>query len=149
MRTPKLFASIGTAAAALPLLLSTAALANLPQETLAQSSPIDGQYLDSLYSFLESSDDLAHEMAITEFSPADHISTAQAFCQVFEMGTTPTEAITAYFYGVIEEAEKQGLSDSEEVGYAAGLYGGAVMNIGSAYYCPEFQNQVKQALRDF
>ena len=146
MKILKLLALAGTASATLPVFLSAPVLANSPTQMLAQSSSVDRQYLDSLYTFLGDTDELAYNLAVDEMGAADNIGAAQAFCEAFGLGVTPSEAIDIYISSAAEEADKLEL-DSEEIGYSVGLYGGAVMNIGSAYYCPEFQPQVLRALR--
>ena len=119
----------------------------LPTAAIAQTTPTDSAYLDDLYSFLQSEDAMTYTMATQAMTPEDNVWAAQMFCQTFDSGVSPAEAYSVYSTAAIDEASTYGEYFTEEAAYAIGLYGGAVMSIGAAYYCPEYQTQVEQALR--
>ncbi|MEL7225364.1 MAG: hypothetical protein AAF810_11200 [Cyanobacteria bacterium P01_D01_bin.36] len=112
-------------------------------------SPADSEYLTQLYSFLESRDPITHAMATQSMSEEDSIWAAQMFCRTFESGISPTDAFSAYTSSALEQAAARGATMTEEMAFAVGLYGGAVMNIGSAHYCPQYQPEVEQAFQAF
>ena len=138
MKTFNFFALVGAAAVALPTVMSGSAI--------AQSSPSDSAYLEDLYSFLQGQDEITYQMATTAMSAEDNVWAAQMFCQSFEMGASPSEMFAVYSSAAAEEANAHG-GLTDEMAYAVGLYGGAVMNVGAAHYCPHHQAQVQQALQ--
>ena len=107
----------------------------------------DSAYLTQLYSFLESRDPVTHAMATQSMSEEDSIWAAQMFCRTFESGVSPTDAFTAYTSSAMEQAVSRGATLTDEMAFAVGLYGGAVMNVGAAHYCPQYQPQVEQAFQ--
>lgn len=119
--------------------------------TAAQSnqSATDSAYLTELYSFLESRDAATHTMATQSMSAEDSVWAAQMFCRTFESGVNPADAFIAYTSSAINQAVARGANMTEEMAFAVGLYGGAVMNVGSAYYCPQYQPQVEQTFQSF
>ena len=134
------------------LLSLTAGLVTLTMPLAAnafgQVSPsTDSNYINHLYRFLRSQDDMTYVMATESMSETDSIQAAQMFCNTFESGVDPADAFSAYTTGAIRQATSMGATMTEEMAYAVGLYGGAVMNLGTAYYCPEYQSQVEQALQ--
>ena len=143
MKTLKLIALL--AAALLPA-VSTSALANPLPARIAQDASADSAYLNSLYSFLQSQDSLTYTMATTAMSPEESVWAAKMFCQTFSSGVSPGEAFNLYSAAAAEQSDAMGIF-TDEMAYAVGLYGGAVMNIGAAHYCPEHQSTVQQTLR--
>lgn len=139
MKGSKLSALLGAIACALP----TAAI--------AQTSSADDAYLNDLYSFLQSEDTIPYTIAYvtaTQFmTPEDSILVAQTFCQTFASGVSPAAAYSVYIDAAISGASSYGEYFTEDVAYAIGLYSGAMMDLGAAYYCPEYQPQVEEALR--
>ncbi|MEL7521864.1 MAG: hypothetical protein AAGJ80_09655 [Cyanobacteria bacterium J06553_1] len=127
-------------------LLSAIAIA-LPTAAIAQTAPVDQQYLDDLYGFLQSQDPMTYAMATQAMSAEQNVWAAQMFCQTFSAGVSPSDAYSAYTTTAISQASSYGEDFTEEMAYAVGLYGGAVMNLGSSHYCPQYQSQVEQALR--
>lgn len=117
-----------------------------PTAAIAQTSPADSAYLDDLYRFLEGKDAITYTMATQAMSPEDSVWAAQMFCQTFSSGVAPSEAYSVYTNAAIGQASTHGTNFNEEVAYAVGLYGGAVMNLGATHYCPQYQPQVEQAL---
>jgi len=138
MKKPKFLALFGAAAVLLPTVFSTAAIA----QTTA-----DNEYLSNLYSFLQGKDEVTYAMATSALTPAENVWAAQMFCQTFSAGVSPSDAFSIYTSSAVEQAAARGVGLTDEMAYAVGLYGGAVMNIGSAYYCPQYQSQVQQALQ--
>lgn len=138
MKKRNVLALLGAAAVLLPTALSTAAS--------AQTSA-DNDYLNSLYSFLQSQDETTYMMATSAMTPAESVWAAQMFCQTFSAGAAPSEVFEVYTASALQQAETQGIAMSDEMAYSVGLYGGAVMNIGAAHYCPQYQPQVQQALQ--
>lgn len=138
-------ALLGAIALSIPAtaLVATDAVA---QFSVAQSSS-DSVYLNQLYSFLQSEDPITHAMATQAMSPEDSVWAAQMFCRTFAAGVSPADAFSVYTSSAISEATSQGVNMTEEMAYAVGLYGGAVMNLGSAHYCPQYQPAVEQALQ--
>ncbi len=119
----------------------------LPTAAMAQTTAADSAYLNDLYSFLGTEDEITYSMATQAMAPEDNIWAAQMFCDTFASGVSPTDAYSAYTTAAISQASSYGEYFTEDVAYAIGLYGGAVMNLGSAHYCPQYQPQVEQALR--
>ena len=138
MKKHRFLALLGVTAILLPTAFSTAATA----QTDAENS-----YLNNLYSFLQSQDETTYEMATSAMTPAQNVWAAQMFCQTFSAGMAPSEVFAVYTASAIQEAETQGVALTDEMAYSIGLYGGAVMNIGAAHYCPQYQPQVQQALQ--
>lgn len=139
MKKRNILALLGTAAVLLPTAFSTA--------VSAQNSPADNDYLNNLYSFLQGQDEITYTMA-TSVLPAEYsVWAAQMFCQAFSTGAAPGELFEVYSDSALQQAEVQGTVLTDELAYSVGLYGGAVMNIGAAHYCPEYQPQVQQALQ--
>ena len=130
----------------LSALISAIAL-SLPTVALAQTTPADRDYINDLFNFLENEDAITYELATQAMSPEDSVWAAQMFCETFSAGVSPAAAFSVYTSAAIGEASNQGASITDEMAYAVGLYGGAVMNIGSTHYCPQYQTQVEQALR--
>ncbi|MEL6259783.1 MAG: hypothetical protein AAFR12_01855 [Cyanobacteria bacterium J06626_6] len=118
---------------------------SLPLPALAQTGE-DDAYLAQLYGFLQSQDSVTHAMATESMSPEDSVWAAQMFCRTFDAGIEPADAFSVYTASAISQATSQGVDMTEEMAYAVGLYGGAVMNLGSMHYCPQHQPQVEQAL---
>jgi hypothetical protein len=131
-------------AIALPTSLPTAAIAQPVR--IAQNTSLDSAYLEDLYGFLQGQDSTTYAMATEAMTPEQSVWAAQMFCQTFSAGISPAEAYDIYTTSAVTEASNYGAA-TEEMLYAIGLYGGAVMNLGSAHYCPEYQTQVLQALQ--
>ena len=129
----------------LPALLGAITCA-IPAAAIAQTTSADGAYLDDLYSFLQREDAITYTMATQAMAPEDNVWAAQMFCQTFSSGVSPAEAYSVYTTAAINQASTYGEYFTEEAAYAIGLYGGAVMNLGAAHYCPQYQPQVEQAL---
>lgn len=130
----------------------TALLLSHPAPAAAQNNSTaatDSAYLTELYSFLESRDAITHAMATQSMSAEDSVWAAQMFCRTFESGISPTDAFTAYTSSAMNQAIERGANLTDEMAFAVGLYGGAVMNVGSAFYCPQHQPQVEQAFQAF
>ena len=123
-----------------------AVVCSLPTAAIAQTNSADSAYLSDLYSFLESEDSITYTMATQSMTPEDSVWAAQMFCDTFASGVTPADAYEVYTAAAIGQGEAYGQSFTEEIAYAVGLYGGAVMNLGAAHYCPQYQPQVQQAL---
>ncbi len=119
----------------------------LPTAALAQTNAADNAYLNDLYRFLEREDAVTYKMATQAMSPEDSVWAARMFCQTFASGASPADVYSAYTDAAISEAATYGSYLTEDVAYSIGLYGGAVMNLGSAHYCPYYQPKVEQALR--
>ena len=90
---------------------------------------------------------MTYAMATQAMSAEQNVWAAQMFCQTFSAGVSPSDAYSAYTTTAISQASSYGENFTEEMAYAVGLYGGAVMNLGSSHYCPQYQSQVEQALR--
>lgn len=118
----------------------------LPTAAIAQTTPSDSAYLDDLYSYLEGADSITYTMATQAMSPEDSVWAAQMFCQTFDSGVAPADAYSVYTNAAVGQASTYGSNFTEEVAYAVGLYGEAVMNLGSTHYCPQYKAQVEQAL---
>lgn len=119
----------------------------LPTAATAQTTPADTAYLNDLYRFLAQKDEVTHTMATQAMSPEDSVWAARMFCQTFSSGVSPADAYSVYTNAAVSEAATYGEHFTQEVAYAIGLYGGAVMNLGAAHYCPQYQPQVEQALQ--
>jgi len=124
-----------------------AVVCSLPMAAIAQTNSTDNAYLNDLYSFLQSEDSITYTMATQSMTPEDSVWAAQMFCETFASGVSPSDAYSVYTTAAIGQGEAYGEYFTEEIAYAVGLYGGAVMNLGAAHYCPQYQPQVQQALR--
>jgi hypothetical protein len=123
-----------------------AAACLLPTAVKAQVSSADSAYLDDLFRFLASQDSVTHSLATQAMAPEDSVWAAQMFCQTFDSGVSPADAYSLYTNAALTQGEAMSAEFSEEIAYSVGLYGGAVMNLGAAHYCPQYQQQVQQAL---
>lgn len=126
--------------------LLSAIVCSFPVAAIAQTNSTDSAYLNDLYSFLQSEDTITYTMATQSMSPADSVWAAQMFCDTFSSGVDPADAYAVYTSAAIGQGETYGAHFTEEIAYAIGLYGGAVMNLGAAHYCPQHQQKVQQAL---
>ncbi|MEL6137034.1 MAG: hypothetical protein AAFR42_06455 [Cyanobacteria bacterium J06628_6] len=125
-------------------LLSTATVLATAPAALAQSA--DQNYISDLYNFLGSQDELAYVVA-AEYIGADmNVYLAQSFCQAYREGVSPADAFSYFTTYAISEAANSGYALGDAEAYTLGLYAGSVMNLGAAYYCPEYSAQVEQAL---
>lgn len=124
-----------------------AVVSAMPMAAIAQTNPADSAYLQDLYTFLEREDNTTYTMATQSMTPEDSVWAAQMFCDTFASGVSPADAYAVYTSAAIGQGQTYGAHFTEEIAYAVGLYGGAVMNLGSAHYCPQYQPQVQQALR--
>ena len=127
--------------------LISAVVCSFPAVAIAQTNPTDSAYLSDLHSFLQSEDRTTYRMATQSMTPADSIWAAKMFCETFASGVSPADAYAVYTSAAIGQGETYGDQFTDELAYAVGLYGGAVMNLGAAHYCPQYQPQVQQALR--
>ncbi|MEL6604507.1 MAG: DUF732 domain-containing protein [Cyanobacteria bacterium J06614_10] len=127
--------------------LSSLIALSAPAAASAQTSAADQEYLDSLYSFLQAQDNTAYGLAINEMRDEGNIWIAKTFCQSFERGASPADVYSVYMSAVMNAIGPGSGAAYEQATYALGLYSGSVMNLGSAYYCPQYQPQVEQALR--
>ena len=127
-------------------LLGTFALA-APTAAVAQTEAVDRAFLDSLYSFLQGQDDLAYQVAVSQVGDASNVWLAQGICIDFENGLNPADGYDIMVNAALSQL--QGLSGEayEQASYSVALYGGTMMNLGAAYYCPQYQPAVEQALR--
>lgn len=125
----------------LPLLGAMAL--STPTAALAQTNANDQNFLNDMYSFLHGQDDLAHELA-NWMGDEMNVYVAQSLCQEFASGRSAQSLYAEFNAGVISTMDA---ATYEQVDYATGLYIGSIMNLGSAYYCPEYQPQVVQALQ--
>jgi hypothetical protein len=120
----------------------------LPTAALAQTTAADNAYLNDLYSFLESEDETTYTLATQGISPEDNVWAAQMFCEMLASGVSPADTYSAYTAATMSQISSYGGEYlTEDIAYAIGLYGGVVMNLGAAHYCPQYQPQVEQALR--
>lgn len=126
--------------------LLSAVVCSLPMAAIAQSNSTDSAYLNDLYRFLQSEDSITYTMATQAMTPEDSVWAAQMFCDTFASGVAPADAYSVYTSAALGQGQTRSDYFTEEVAYAVGLYGGAVMNLGAAHYCPQYQPQVQQAL---
>lgn len=117
-----------------------------PTAAIAQTEAVDRAFLDGLYSFLQSQDDLAYQVAVSQVGDASNIWLAQGICIDFENGLSPADGYDLMVTAALSQL--QGLSGPayEQASYSVALYGGSMMNLGAAYYCPQYQPAVEQAL---
>ena len=156
MKSFKFSALLGAMAISLPIafglsIFSTPAAARegqfqMPAVQANPSPQTDAAYLEQLYGFLRRQDASTYTMATQSMSEDDSIWAAQMFCRTFESGVSPADAFSVYTTSAIEQATSLGADVTEEMTQSVGLYGGAVMNFGTAYYCPQYQSLVRQAL---
>ena len=124
--------------------LTTAAVLGSSTSAMAQST--DQSYINDLYNFLNSQDQVAYAVASQYLGADMNIYLAQSFCQAFRDGMPPGDAFSYFTTYSMSEAANRGYPVGDNEAYVLGLYAGSVMNLGSAYYCPEYQGQVQQAL---
>ena len=127
-------------------LLGVAAV-SMPTEAIAQYTSQDQQYLNDLYSFLQSQDELTYALAADEMGHEGYIWVAQSFCNEFENGVSPGDVYSIFTSAALSQVQAPNTQAYEEIAYSIGLYGGSVMNLRSANYCPAYQPQVEQTLR--
>ena len=137
MRSLHWFAGIAGTVAAISVMAPTAS---------AQSSA-DQNYLNDLYSFLYEQDTLAYNAATQHLGNAVNIQIALDMCQAYRQGVQPADAFSFVTTYAMSEAANRGANLDGQGSYSLGLYVGTVMNLGSAYYCPEYQPNVVQALQ--
>ncbi|MEM9151007.1 MAG: DUF732 domain-containing protein [Cyanobacteria bacterium P01_F01_bin.3] len=127
-------------------LLGAFALA-APTAAVAQTESVDRAFLNSLYSFLQEQDNLAYQVAVSQVGDASNVWLAQGICIDFQNGLSPADGYDMMVNAALSQL--QGLSGPayEQASYSVALYGGTMMNLGSAYYCPQYQPAVEQALR--
>lgn len=127
-------------------LLGALALA-APTAAVAQTESVDRAFLNSLYSFLQEQDNLAYQVAVSQVGDASNVWLAQGICIDFQNGLSPADGYDMMVNAALSQL--QGLSGPayEQASYSVALYGGTMMNLGSAYYCPQYQPAVEQALR--
>ncbi len=129
---------------ALGAVLTATAVLGSGSSAAAQS--IDQSFVNDLYSFLGSQDDVAYTVASQYLGADANVYLAQAFCQAFREGVSPGDAFSYFTTYAMSEAVNNGYPVGDNEAYVLGLYAGSVMNLGSAYYCPEYQGTVQQAL---
>ncbi|MEO1592697.1 MAG: hypothetical protein AAFU71_15590 [Cyanobacteria bacterium J06632_22] len=112
----------------------------------AQAQSTDQYFINDLYNFLGSQDAVAYEVASQYLGPEVNVYLAQSFCQAFRDGVSPGDAFSYFTTYSLSEANNRGYPVGDDEAYVLGLYTGSVMNLGAAYYCPEYQGQVQQAL---
>lgn len=122
----------------------------IPTSTrLAQASTTDQNFLKDLYSFLHSQDAIAYHLA-TEADVQENlipnIAFAQAICFDIANGIEAEENYNLVMSDISTMASGMDQLAREEILYSASLYFGTVMNLGSAYYCPEYQAEIVQFL---
>ena len=127
-------------------LLGAFALA-APTAAVAQTESVDRAFLNSLYSFLQEQDNLAYQVAVSQVGDDSNVWLAQGICIDFQNGLSPADGYDMMVNAALSQL--QGLSGPayEQASYSVALYGGTMMNLGSAYYCPQYQPAVEQALR--
>ncbi|MEO1394967.1 MAG: hypothetical protein AAFV90_18850 [Cyanobacteria bacterium J06634_5] len=135
----KRFVRLGAFALSVPLSVSTSAIAQTTEQN----------YLNDLYSFLQGQDTLAYRTA-TYYETSNDLNVwmAQSFCQDLANGGNTEAVYTEFMAGAMQAGSLPTQAATERLNYSVGLYIGSVMNLGSAYYCPQYQDQVVQALRN-
>ncbi len=115
-----------------------------PTEAIAQPGIDDQNFLSDLYSFLQSEDSLSHELA---YAMGDDMNMmiAQSVCQELSSGRSPQSLYAEFNAGVVNSVPDPEIYN--QIDYSTGLYIGSIMNLGSAYYCPQYQPRVVQALQ--
>lgn len=121
-----------------------------PTAASAQTNHTDVNFLGDLYSFLESQNDLAHYIATSmEVSSISRVNAegAQEVCDSLASGMSAQNIYNVFMSETLYDRRGTDIHTYEEIEYAVGLYFGSVMNLGSAYYCPNYHADVVQALR--
>ncbi|MEL7331937.1 MAG: hypothetical protein AAFN12_06785 [Cyanobacteria bacterium J06560_2] len=130
----------------LAAVLSVLAL-SVPTAVSAQTETVDRDFLNSFYTFLQGQDDFSYQLATGWMGDETNVWLAKGVCLDFDRGLSPAEGYDLFVSAA--RTQMQGLTQQEydRAAYAVDLYGGALMNLGSAYYCPQYQPQVEAALR--
>jgi hypothetical protein len=124
-------------------LLASTALALGATPASAQST--HDYYLSDLYNFLAANDQFSYAVA-SEIGHETNIMAAQELCVAYQEGLSPADAYSWITTSMVSEASRYNVAFSADQTYALNLYVGAVMNLGAAYYCPDYQPSVEQAL---
>ncbi|MEM9947531.1 MAG: hypothetical protein AAF810_15955 [Cyanobacteria bacterium P01_D01_bin.36] len=119
----------------------------VPTTAIAQTST-DQNFESDLYSFLQSQNTLSHYMAtgIEQQIGMSNPEIAQSLCYEMAAGHSVQGLHADFLTGVQMMRSSVNPADYEELKYAAELYFGSVINLGSAYYCPEYQAEVVEGL---
>ena len=107
----------------------------------------DQDFLNNLYSFLESQNGLAYQVAAGHIGDEANVWLAQGICMELRRGMDPAEGYNTLVTSAQSQMQSVPTDVYDQASYAVGLYGGSLMNLGAAYYCPEYQPQVESALR--
>lgn len=133
----QLFSVLGVMALSSP----TAAIAQTP------ITAADQEFVNSLYSFLYEQNTLAYQVAADYIGAEANVWLAQGICMDFRRGLAPADGYDLLIASAQSQMHNVPPEAHEQVYYAVGLYGGSLMNLGAAYYCPEYQPQVEAVLR--
>ncbi|MEL6492187.1 MAG: hypothetical protein AAFV85_13285 [Cyanobacteria bacterium J06634_6] len=117
-----------------------------PTAATAQITSTDQDFLNSLYSFLQSQDDLAYQTA-GYIGDETNVWLAQGMCMDFRRGLDPAEGYNLLMAAAQNQMHTVPQEMQAQASYSVGLYGGSLMNLGAAYYCPDYQPGVEAALR--
>jgi hypothetical protein len=114
----------------------------------AKAQSTHDYYLGDLYDFLAANDQFAYTVAM-EIGHETNVMAAQELCIAYSEGLSPTDAYSWITTSIVSEATRYDVAFTNQQTYALNLYVGSVMNLGAAYYCPEYQPSVERALSSF
>lgn len=122
---------------------------SFPAAAVAQTNATDTNFSNDLYNFLQDQNAISHYMAVGIESQIGltNAEIAQSMCVEMAAGGSVQDLYAAFMSGVEMGASNVHQADYAELEYAAQLYFGSVLNLGSAYYCPGYQAEVVRALQ--
>mgnify|MGYP001793336959 CR=1 FL=1 len=119
----------------------TAALAQV------QIDATDRNFLNDLYTFLQGQDEMSYQLAAGIIGDETNVWLAKGVCLDFDRGLSPADGYDLFVTAARSQMHTIPLEQQAQAAYSVDLYGGSLMNLGSAYYCPQYQPQVEAALR--
>lgn len=132
------------------LCLSVGVLAlSTPVAALAQVQidAADRNFLNDLYVFLQGQDEMAYQVAAGFVGDETNVWLAKGICLDFDRGLSPADGYDMFVAAARSQMQNIPQQQYDQAAYSVDLYGGALMNLGAAYYCPQYQPQVEAALR--
>ena len=128
--------SVGILALSAP----TAALAQV------QIDAADRNFLNDLYSFLQGQDAMAYQVAAGFVGDETNVWLAKGICLDFDRGLSPADGYALFVAAARSQMQNIPQQQYDQSAYSVDLYGGALMNLGAAYYFPKWRPPVYTAL---
>lgn len=107
----------------------------------------DRNFLNDLYNFLQGQDEMAYQVAAGFVGDETNVWLAKGVCLDFDRGLSPADGYELFVAAARSQMHTIPQDQQAQAAYSVDLYGGSLMNLGAAYYCPQYQPQVEAALR--